>query len=136
MYLNNCQKLSSYPVRFSTDIVNNNNIFFLPFFFGFVCFSVFFSFFCFLFLCVVCVFFCLKQKVYILIHIRLCGQVSDEKCFFDFKKQDNFFLGLLTFSRKSNFFYNNEILTFIAVLVFMLLSRKVLLTSRKDNRNC
>ena len=31
---------------------------------------------------------------------------------------------------------NTEIFTFIAVLVFKLLSRKVLFINRKDNRNC
>ena len=31
---------------------------------------------------------------------------------------------------------NTEILTFIAALVFRLLSRKVLFINRKDNRNC
>ena len=31
---------------------------------------------------------------------------------------------------------NTEIFAFIAVLVFMLLSCKVLLKNRKDNRNC
>ena len=31
---------------------------------------------------------------------------------------------------------NTEIFAFIAVLVFKLLSRKVLFLSRKDNRNC
>ena len=31
---------------------------------------------------------------------------------------------------------NTEIFTFIAVLVFKLLSRKVLFIKRKDNRNC
>ena len=31
---------------------------------------------------------------------------------------------------------NNEIFTLIAVLVFKLLSRKVLFINRKDNRNC
>ena len=31
---------------------------------------------------------------------------------------------------------NTEIFAFIAVPVFKLLSRKVLLTNRKDNRNC
>ena len=31
---------------------------------------------------------------------------------------------------------NNEIFAFIAVLVFVLLSRKVLFITRKDNRNC
>ena len=45
--------------------------------FSFVC-LYFFSFFCFLFLSL-CVFFCLKQKIYILILIRLCRWVSDEK---------------------------------------------------------
>ena len=31
---------------------------------------------------------------------------------------------------------NTEIFAFIAVLVFKLLSRKVLFTNKKDNRNC
>ena len=31
---------------------------------------------------------------------------------------------------------NNEIFAFMAVLIFKLLSRKVLFTNRKDNRNC
>ena len=31
---------------------------------------------------------------------------------------------------------NTEIFTFIAILVFKLLSRKVLFINRKDNRNC
>ena len=31
---------------------------------------------------------------------------------------------------------NNEILEFVAVLVFKLLGRKALFISRKDNRNC
>ena len=31
---------------------------------------------------------------------------------------------------------NTEIFAFIAVLVFKLLSRKVLFINRKDNRNC
>ena len=65
--------ISSYPIRFSTGIVNNKNIFFLLCFF---CFANFFSFFfCFSFLFVDF----LKQKIYILIRMRLCGQVSDEK---------------------------------------------------------
>ena len=39
--------------------------------FSFVCFFIFFTFFCFLFQCLC--FFSLKQKIYILIHIRLCA---------------------------------------------------------------
>ena len=67
-----------YHVRFSTDTVHNNSIFFLLSFFRFFSFSLFFSiFFCFLFVCISA----LKQKVYILIHIRLCMQVSDEMNF-------------------------------------------------------
>ena len=31
---------------------------------------------------------------------------------------------------------NTEVFAFIAVLVFKLLTRKVLFTNRKDNRNC
>ena len=94
----NCHTISLYPVRFSTDIVNNNNIFFLLFFFGFFfLFYFFFGFFCFLFLCVW--FFCLKQKIYILIHIWLCGRVSDEEIFtrpISGNKTTIFFLALLT----------------------------------------
>ena len=63
----NSQTISSYLIRFSTDIVNNK-AFFLLFFFGFI-FFYFFSFFCFLFL-----FFLFETKNYI-----LCGWVSDEK---------------------------------------------------------
>ena len=44
------QTISSYLVRFSTDIVINN-IFFLLFLFDLFCFSIFFGFFCFLFVC-------------------------------------------------------------------------------------
>ena len=40
-------------------------------------FHFFSTFFCFLFVCV----YVLKQKVYILIHIRLCGRVSDKRNF-------------------------------------------------------
>ena len=48
----------SYRVRYSTDTVRNNSIFFLLLFFGFFSFSLFFStFFCFLFLCM-----CFKTK--------------------------------------------------------------------------
>ena len=72
----NYQTISLYHVRFSTDIVNNNNIFFLHFFFAF--FSIFFSFFCFLFLCVCFLF---ETKIYMLIHIRLCGRVTNENIF-------------------------------------------------------
>ena len=57
----NCQTISSCSNRFSTDIVNNNNIPFLLFFFGFFCFSIFFSFFCFL----ICVFFFVWNKKYL-----------------------------------------------------------------------
>ena len=65
----NCQTISTYPVSFCTDIVYNNGIFFLFYLVSFTfCFSL-------------CVFFCLKQKIYILIHTRLCGRVSDEKIF-------------------------------------------------------
>ena len=67
-----------YHFRFSTGTARNNSIFFLLSFFGLFSFSLFLStFFCFLFVCV-CV---LKQKVYILIHIRLCGRVSDKANF-------------------------------------------------------
>ena len=72
----NCQTISSYPVRFSIDTVSNNNIFFRLFFFGFFRFSIYFW-----SLFVYEIFFCLEQKIYILIHIRLCARVSDEKIF-------------------------------------------------------
>ena len=58
----NCQRISSYPVRFSTDIVKNNNILFLLFFFGFFYFSIFFRSFCFLFLCMWIFFFPWNKK--------------------------------------------------------------------------
>ena len=61
----------------NTRTVHKNGIFFLLSFFGFFSFSLFSTFFCFLFVCV-CV---LKQKVYILIHIRLCRQVNDKTNF-------------------------------------------------------
>ena len=62
--------ISSYPVRFSTDVI----------------FSSLVSFAFFVFLCVcVCVFFCfflnLEFNIYSLSHILLCGQVNDEKIF-------------------------------------------------------
>ena len=68
----NSQKMS-YHVRFSTDAVRNNSTFFLLSFFGFISSLLSFAF-C---LCV----YVLKQKVYILIHIRLCGRVSDKTNF-------------------------------------------------------
>ena len=66
-----------YHVRFSTDTVHNNSILFFIFF-GFFLFSVFFySLFFFAFcLCV-----CFLNKKYILVHIRLCGKVSNKKNF-------------------------------------------------------
>ena len=62
-----------YHVRFSTDTVDNSNIFFFLFFSFSLFFFFFFSFFAFC----LCVFF--KQKIYILVHIRLWGRVSDKK---------------------------------------------------------
>ena len=55
----NSKTMSSYPIRFSTDILFS--------------FLVSFAFFVFFF----CV--CVKLKIYSLIHIQLCGQVSDKK---------------------------------------------------------
>ena len=75
----NPQTIRSCPERFSTDTLNNNNIFFLLYFFGFFYFSIFFIFFCFLLVCE-CVF-GLKPKIYILIHIGLFGQVSEKNNF-------------------------------------------------------
>ena len=76
LYRANSQTMS-YLLWFFTDTVRNNSIFFLLSSFGFFSFSLFFStFFCFLFACV-----CFKKKVYILIHIRLCGRVSDKRNF-------------------------------------------------------
>ena len=88
----NCQTISSCPNRFSTDIVNNN-IPFLLFFFGFFCFSIFFSFFCFLIVC----FFCLKQKIFIDTHATVrSGEWWKIFHLANFRKQDNFFFGLVT----------------------------------------
>ena len=59
------------------------------FFFIFFCFFCILVFLLFLFCFVVF----LKLKIYVLIHIRLCGRVSDKKHFHpaDFRKQDHFF---------------------------------------------
>ena len=59
------------------------------FFFIFFCFFCILVFLLFLFCSVVF----LKLKIYVLIHIRLCGRVSDKKHFHpaDFRKQDHFF---------------------------------------------
>ena len=59
------------------------------FFFIFFCFFCILVFLLFLFCFVVF----LKLKIYVLIHIRLCGRVSDKKHFHpaDFQKQDHFF---------------------------------------------
>ena len=66
----------SYHVRFSTDTVRNNSIFFLLPLFGF--FFLFSSLLSFALCFCVCV---LKQKVYILINIRLYGRVGDKTNF-------------------------------------------------------
>ena len=60
----NSQTTSSYPVRFSSDILFS--------------FLVSFAFFVFLFSFFV---FVLKLKIYILIHIQLCRQVTDKETF-------------------------------------------------------
>ena len=93
------QAISLYPVRFSADIVDNNNFFFPFLFYSVFCccsgccsFSIFFSSFAFLFVCVFFVYFLqllllllllllFLLLLYILIHIRICGQVRDEKMF-------------------------------------------------------
>ena len=79
----NCEIRKRYqriPLDFS-DTVHNSNIFFLLFFFGFFCFSFFFfSSFCFLFVSMFVLFF-FKLEIYILIHIRRYGRVSDRKSF-------------------------------------------------------
>ena len=87
----NCQMISSFPVRFPTDIVNNNKIFFLHFLFGFFYFSTFFSFFCFLFLCV---FFWFETKnIYSDTHSTMqAGKWWKNIHPADFREQDNFFL--------------------------------------------
>ena len=63
------------------------------FFFSFL--SFLYSFFVFVFFLLICF---LKLKMYILIHIRLCGRVSDKSSPpspADFQKQDHFFFGLV-----------------------------------------
>ena len=102
----NLQTIRSYPERFSTDTVNNNNIFFLLFFFGFFYFSIFFSFFCFLLVCK-CVF-CSKPKIHILIHIRLCERLSEKNNFTRLtsgNKTAYFFLLTNVCKRVSEIFY-------------------------------
>ena len=64
----NLQTISLYPVRFSTDAVHSNKIFF--FFFFFVFFYISFA-------CVLS----FNQKIYILTQIRLCSRVGDKKFF-------------------------------------------------------
>ena len=59
----NSQTMSSYPVRFSTDI----------FFSSLVSFAYI--------SCYICCILFLKLKICSLIHIRLCGRVSDKKIF-------------------------------------------------------
>ena len=88
----NLQTISLYPVRFSTDAVHSNKIFFFFFFFVFfVCFVVSLSlslslslfslvslvFFYISFACVLS----FNQKIYILTQIRLCSRVGDKKFF-------------------------------------------------------
>ena len=80
-----------YHIRFSTNTSHNNNILFLLSFFGF------FLFFSFSLLFFVCVCF-LKQKIYILKHIRLCGWVN-----FNFQKQDYFFWSIRNPNHHQNF---------------------------------
>ena len=65
------QTISSYPVRFSTDILFSYLVSFAFCLLVLLFFLRFFCFFCFIF----------KSKIYILIHIRLCGRVSDKKIF-------------------------------------------------------
>ena len=75
-------------------------IFLIDFLEIFSLFSSLFSFVFFVFLFFFVLFFCFvfvlffKLKIYVLIHIRLCGRVSDKKNFHpaDFRKQDHFFL--------------------------------------------
>ena len=74
----NSKTISSYPVRFSTDILFSSLVSFT------FCLLVLFCFLfiCFLFVLFFCFFFKLmKLKKYILIQIRLCGRVSDKKIF-------------------------------------------------------
>ena len=82
----NFQMRSSYPVRFSTDI-----LFYSLVSFPFSCY-VFVVAFLFLFLFF---FYFLKLKTYILIHIWLCGRVSDKKNFtWPFSGNKTTFFGL------------------------------------------
>ena len=70
VHRSNSQTISSYPVGFSTDFP-------FSFLLSFAFCLVLFPFFCFFEFAV----FILKLKIFILIHIRLCGQVSDKKIF-------------------------------------------------------
>ena len=74
--------ISFYLAKLSTDTVHNkNNIFFQLFFFDFF-FFFFFFFFIFFSILFVCVWVCFfKEKVYILIRIRLCRWLSEKKNF-------------------------------------------------------
>ena len=73
-----------YP--FSGDILFSSLAFFAFFVFLFAFLACLYSCLFFLLVCILVCFFCLfvcflKLKIYILIHIRLCGRVSDKKIF-------------------------------------------------------
>ena len=84
----NCQTISLYPVRFSTDIVNSNKNFFPTSSFGFFCFSIFFSFFCFLFL-YVCFFVWNKKYIFWNTYNYVVGKWWKSFHLADFQKQYN-----------------------------------------------
>ena len=68
-------------------------------------------------------------------HVFLCTSYSDNLPFFFLKVQSSKLYNT-NYMIASTQITNTEISAFIAVLVFKLLSRKVLFIDRKDNRNC
>ena len=93
----NFKTILSYLVRFSTDTVNSNNIFFLLFFSGFFYFSIFFSFFC--FLCI-CFFLFETYNIYSDKHSAMrLGKWWKNFHSADFRKQDYFFLASFIYDK-------------------------------------
>ena len=95
--------------KYTEQIVKwHHHIFFLLFLFGFFCFRIFHSFFCFLFLRA-CVFLFETKNIYSDTHSTM-GQVNDKKIFHPayFQEQVNCFLAQLTWITKKIFYQLKE----------------------------
>ena len=76
-----------------------------------------------------------RQQIISLISFVLGSSIQVHEGVFTLKVQ-SYILGNNKYRMASTQLTNTEIFAFIAVLVFKLLSRKVLFINRKDNRNC